>query len=172
MSINSSKVRSIVKFGFGCLMVDGLIEMATSYEARSAYEFANLMAMRSRARKANISLQPMTREELWERARCNVGTLSIAKRDLCKEGKHSALMTTRTFAKDADGHYIETKREVSSFVGGLTSAKEFIESECARKDDGRVVSEHSRNDDRAFIFFDGEKPNAWTDAISYEIKII
>jgi hypothetical protein len=172
MSINSSKVRSIVKFGFGCLMVDGLIELATSYEARSAYEFADLMAMRSRARKANISLQPMTREELWERARCNVGTLSIAKRDLRKEGKHSALMTTRTFAKDADGHYIETKREVSNFVGGLTSAKEFIESECARKDDGRVVSEHSRNDDYAFIFFDGEKPNAWTDAISYELKII
>ena len=172
MSINSSKVRSIVKFGFGCLMVDGLIELATSYEARSAYEFAGLMAMRSRARKANISLQPMTREELWERARCNVGTLSIAKRDLRKEGKHSALMTTRTFAKDADGHYIETKREVSNFVGGLTSAKEFIESECARKDDGRVVSEHSRNDDYAFIFFDGEKPNAWTDAISYELKII
>lgn len=172
MSISVKNVRRIVKFAAGCLMVDGLLEMATSYEARSAYEFADLMAMRSRARKANISLQPMTREELWERARCNVGTLSIAKRDLRKEGKHSALMTTRTFAKDADGHYIETKREVSNFVGGLTSAKEFIESECARKDDGRVVSEHSRNDDRAFIFFDGEKPNAWTDAISYELKII
>lgn len=172
MSINSSKVRSIVKFGFGCLMVDGLIEIATSYEARSAYEFADLMAMRSRARKANISLQPMTREELWERARCNVGTLSIAKRDLRKEGKHSAILTTRIFAKDADGRYVETKREVSNFVGGMTSAKEFIESECARKDDGRVVSEHSRNDDYAFIFFDGEKPNAWTDAIRYELKII
>lgn len=171
-AITSKSVRSIAKFAFGCLAVDGLIEMATSYEARSAYEFADLMAMRSRARKANISLQPMTREELWERARCNVGTLSIAKRDLRKEGKHTAILTTRTFAKDADGRYVETKREVSSFVGGMTSAKEFIESECARKDDGRVVSEHSRNDDYAFIFFDGEKPNAWTDAIRYELKII
>lgn len=172
MSINAKSVRSIVKFAGACLAVDAVIEMATSYEARSAYEFASLMAMRSRARKENISLQPMTREELWERARCNVGTLSIAKRDLRKEGKHSAILTTWTFAKNADGRYVATKREVSSFVGGMTSAKEFIESECARKDDGRVVSEHSRNDDYAFIFFDGEKPNAWTDAISYELKLI
>lgn len=172
MSINSKSVRSIAKFAFGCLAVDGLIEMATSYEARSAYEFASLMTMRSRARKENLSLQPMTREELWERARCNVGTLSIAKRDLRKEGKHSAILTTWTFAKNADGRYVATKREVSSFVGGMTSAKEFIESECARKDDGRVVGDHSRNNDYAFIFFDGEKPNAWTDAISYELKLI
>lgn len=172
MSINAKSVRSIVKFAGACLAVDAVIEMATSYEARSAYEFASLMAMRSRARKENISLQPMTREELWERARCNVGTLSIAKRDLRKEGKHSAILTTWTFAKNADGRYVATKREVSSFVGGMNSAKEFIESECARKDDGRVVSEHSRNDDYAFIFFDGEKPNAWTDAISYELKLI
>lgn len=172
MSINAKSVRSIVKFAGACLAVDAVIEMATSYEARSAYEFASLMAMRSRARKENISLQPMTREELWERARCNVGTLSIAKRDLRKEGKHSAILTTWTFAKNADGRYVATKREVSSFVGGMNSAKEFIESECARKDDGRVVSEHSRNDDYAFIFFDDEKPNAWTDAISYELKLI
>lgn len=172
MSINAKSVRSIVKFAGACLAVDAVIEMATSYEARSAYEFASLMAMRSRARKENISLQPMTREELWERARCNVGTLSIAKRDLRKEGKHSAILTTWTFAKNADGRYVATKREVSSFVGGMESAKEYIESECARKDDGRVVGEHSRNDDYAFIFFDGEKPNAWTDAISYELKLI
>lgn len=172
MSINAKSVRSIVKFAGACLAVDAVIEMATSYEARSAYEFASLMAMRSRARKENISLQPMTREELWERARCNVGTLSIAKRDLRKEGKHSAILTTWTFAKNADGRYVATKREVSSFVGGMNSLAEFIESECARKDDGRVVSEHSRNDDYAFIFFDGEKPNAWTDAISYELKLI
>lgn len=169
--INSSNVRRAVKFGFGCLMVDGLIELATSYEARSAYEFANLMAMRSRARKANLSLQPMTREELWERARCNVGTLSIAKYNLRKEGKHTAILTTWTFAKNADGRYVETKREVTSFVGGMDSAKEFLESECARKDDGRLVGEHSRNGD-VFIFFDGEKPNAWTDAIKYELKVI
>lgn len=172
MSINAKSVRSIVKFAGACLAVDAVIEMATSYEARSAYEFASLMAMRSRARKENISLQPMTREELWERARCNVGTLSIAKRDLRKEGKHSAILTTWIFAKNADGRYVATKREVSSFVGGMESAKEYIESECARKDDGRVVGEHSRNDDYAFIFFDGEKPNAWTDAISYELKLI
>lgn len=172
MSIINSNVRNIIKFAGACLAVDAVIEMATSYEARSAYEFASLMAMRSRARKENVSLQPMTREELWERARCNVGTLSIAKRDLRKEGKHSAILTTWTFAKNADGRYVATKREVTSFVGGMNSAKEFIESECARKDDGRVVSEHSRNDDYAFIFFDGEKPNAWTDAISYELKLI
>lgn len=172
MSINSSKVRSIVKFGFGCLMVDGLIELATSYEAKSAYEFASLMAMRVRARKENLSLQPMTRKELWDRARCNVGGYDVARYNLRKEGKHTALLTTWTFAKDADGRYIATKREVTSFVGGMDSAKEFIESECTRKDDGRVVGEHSRNDDYAFIFFDGEKPNAWTDAISYELKLI
>lgn len=172
MSINVKSVRSIVKFGFGCLMVDGLIEMATSYEAKSAYEFASLMAMRVRARKENLTLQPMTREELWERARCNVGGPDIAKYNLRKKGVHTALLTTWTFAKNADGRYVATKREVTSFVGGMDSAKEFIESECARKDDGRVVSEHSRNDDYAFIFFDGEKPNAWTDAISYELKLI
>ncbi len=172
MSINAKSVRSIIKFASACLMVDAVIEMATSYEAKSAYEFANLMAMRSRARKENIQLQPMTREELWERARCNVGTLSIAKHDLRKEGRHSALLTTWTFAKKADGRYVATKREVTSFVGGMDSAKEFIESECNRKDDGRVVGEHSRNNDYAFIFFDGEKPNAWTDAISYELKLI
>ena len=171
MSINAKSVRSIVKFASACLMVDAVIEMATSYEAKSAYEFANLMAMRVRARKENLSLQPMTREELWERARCNVGTLSIAKHDLRKEGRHSALLTTWTFAKKADGRYVATKREVTSFVGGMDSAKEFIKSECARKDDGRVVCDHSRNDDYAFIFF-GEKPNAWTDAISYELKLI
>lgn len=171
-TITAKSVRSIVKFGFGCLMVDDLIELATSYEAKSAYEFASLMAMRSRARKANLSLQPMTRKELWDRARCNVGGYDVARYNLRKEGKHTALLTTWTFAKDADGRYIATKHEVTSFVGGMDSAKEFIESECTRKDDGRVVSEHSRNDDYAFIFFDGEKPNAWTDAISYELKLI
>lgn len=46
MSINAKSVRSIAKFAFGCLAVDGLIEMATSYEARSAYEFASLVATR------------------------------------------------------------------------------------------------------------------------------
>lgn len=172
MSINSSKVRSIVKFGFGCLAVDGLIEMATSYEARSAYEFANLMAMRVRARKANFPLQPMTREELWERARCNVGTVSIAKRDLRKEGKHSAILTTWTLVKKADGHYEATQREVTNFVGGETSAKEYIESQCSSYNDGHVVRYRSHSGDYALISFDGEKPNAWTDAISYELKII
>ena len=171
-TINFKSVRTIVKFAGACLAVDAVIEMATSYEAKSAYEFASLMAMRSRARKENIALQPMTRKELWDRARCNVGTLSVAKYDLRKEGKHSALLTTWTFAKDANGRYVATKREVTSFVGGVDCAKDFIESECARKDDGRVVSEHSRDNDYAFIFFDGQKPNAWTDAISYELKLI
>lgn len=172
MSINSSKVRSIVKFGFGCLAVDGLIELATSYEARSAYEFASLMAIRARARKANFPLQPMTREELWERARCNVGTLSIAKRDLRKEGKHSAILTTWTLVKKADGHYEATHRAVTNFVGGENSAKEYIESQCSSYNDGRVVRYRSCSGDYALIAFDGEKPNDWTDAISYELKII
>lgn len=170
--INFSNVRRAVKFAGACLAVDAAIELATSYEAKSAYEFANLMAMRVRARNENLSLQPMTRKDLWERARCNVGGYDIARYNLRKEGKHTALLTTWTFAKDADGRYIETMRKVTSFVGSMDSAKEFIESECARKDDGRVVSEHSRNDDYAFIFFDGEKPNAWTDAIKYELKLI
>ena len=170
-TINAT-VRNAVKFAGACLAVDAVIEMATSYEAKSAYEFANLMAMRSRARKANLTVQPMTRKELWDRARCNVGGLSIAKYDLRKEGKHTALLTTWTFAKDANGHYVATNRAVTSFSGGMNCAKEFIESECSRKNDGRVVGEHSRNNDYAFIYFDGEKPNAWTDAVSYELKLI
>lgn len=170
--ISSSNVRRAVKFAGACLAVDAIIEMATSYEARSAYEFASLMAMRSRARKANFPLQPMTREELWERARCNVGTVSIAKRDLRKEGKHSAILTTWTLVKKADGHYEATHREVTNFVGGETSAKEYIESQCSSYNDGRVVRYRSCSGDYALISFDGEKPNAWTDAISYELKII
>jgi len=57
-AITSKSVRSIAKFAFGCLAVDGLIEMATSYEARSAYEFANLMAMRVRARRQTSRFSP------------------------------------------------------------------------------------------------------------------
>ena len=171
-AITSKSVRSIAKFAFGCLAVDGLIEMATSYEARSAYEFADLMAMRSRARKENVSLQPMTREELWERARCNVGTVSIAKHDLRKEGMHSAILTTWTLVKKADGHYAATMRAVTNFVGGENSAKEYIASQCSSYNDGRVVRYRSHSGDYALISFDGEKPNAWTDAIGYELKVI
>ena len=58
MSINAKSVRSIIKFASACLMVDAVIEMATSYEAKSAYEFANLMAMRVRARKENPRFSP------------------------------------------------------------------------------------------------------------------
>lgn len=170
--INSSNVRRAVKFAGACLAVDAIIEMATSYEAGSAYEFASLMDMRSRARKANLPLQPMTRKELWERARCNVGTFSIAKRDLRKEGKHSAILITWTLVKKAEGHYGATQREVTNFVGGENSAKEYIESQCSSYNDGRVVRYRSCSGDYAFISFDGEKPNAWTDAIIYELKII
>ena len=170
MSINAKSVRSIIKFAAGCLMVDAIIEMAMSYEAKSAYEFAALSLMRKRARENGMAVKPMTNAELMERARCNVGGYDSAKYNLRKRGEHTVLMITTTYAKASDGHYADTMREVTVLTS-IESGKAFLESECARKDDGRLVGEHSRNND-VFIFFDGEKPNAWTDAIKYEIKVI
>ena len=170
MSINAKSVRSIIKFAAGCLMVDAIIEMAMSYEAKSAYEFAALSLMRKRARENGMAVKPMTNAELMERARCNVGGYDSAKYNLRKRGEHTVLMITTTYAKASDGHYADTMREVTVLTS-IESGKAFLESECARKDDGRLVGEHSRNND-AFIFFDGEKPNAWTDAIKYELKVI
>lgn len=170
MSINAKSVRSIIKFAAGCLMVDAILEMATSYEAKSAYEFTALSLMRKRARENGMAVKPMTNAELMERARCNVGGYDSAKYNLRKRGEHTVLMITTTYAKASDGHYADTMREVT-VLESIESAKAFLESECARKDDGRLVGEHSRNND-VFIFFDGEKPNAWTDAIKYEIKVI
>ena len=168
--INSSNVRRAVKFAGACLMVDAVIEMATSYEARSAYEFANLVATRKRARAKGLTVEPMTNAKLMERARCNVGGYESAKYNLRKHGEHTVLMTTTTYVEDREHHYIDTMRQVT-VLESIESAKAFLESECARKDDGRLVGEHSRNGD-VFIFFDGEKPNAWTDAIKYELKVI
>lgn len=170
MSINVKSVRSIIKFAAGCLMVDAIIEMAMSYEAKSAYEFAALSLMRKRARENGMAVKPMTNAELMERARCNVGGYDSAKYNLRKRGEHTVLMITTTYAKASDGHYADTMREVTVLTS-IESGKAFLESECARKDDGRLVGEHSRNND-VFIFFDGEKPNAWTDAIKYELKVI
>lgn len=170
-TINFKSIRSIIKFAGACLAVDAIIEMAMSYEAKSAYEFATLSLMRKRARENGMAVKPMTNAELMERARCNVGGYDSAKYNLRKHGEHTVLMITTTYAKASDGHYADTMREVTVLTS-IESAKAFIESECSRKDDGRVVGEHSRNDDRAFIFFDGEKPNAWTDAIHYEYKVI
>lgn len=170
MSINAKSVRSIIKFAAGCLMVDAIIEMAMSYEAKSAYEFAALSLMRKRARENGMAVKPMTNAELMERARCNVGGYDSAKYNLRKRGEHTVLMITTTYAKASDGHYADTMREVTVLTS-IESGKAFLESECARKDDGRLVGEHSRNND-VFIFFDGEKPNAWTDAIKYELKVI
>lgn len=170
MSINAKSVRSIIKFAGACLMVDAVIEMAMSYEAKSAYEFAALSLMRKRARENGMAVKPMTNAELMERARCNVGGYDSAKYNLRKRGEHTVLMITTTYAKASDGHYADTMREVT-VLESIESGKAFLESECARKDDGRLVGEHSRNGD-VFIFFDGEKPNAWTDAIKYEIKVI
>lgn len=170
MSINAKSVRSIIKFAAGCLMVDAIIEMAMSYEAKSAYEFAALSLMRKRARENGMAVKPMTNAELMERARCNVGGYDSAKYNLRKRGEHAVLMITTTYAKASDGHYADTMREVTVLTS-IESGKAFLESECARKDDGRLVGEHSRNND-VFIFFDGEKPNAWTDAIKYELKVI
>lgn len=170
MSINAKSVRSIIKFAAGCLMVDAIIEMAMSYEAKSAYEFAALSLMRKRARENGMAVKPMTNAELMERARCNVGGYDSAKYNLRKRGEHTVLMITTTYAKASDGHYADTMREVTVLTS-IESGKAFLESECARKDDGRLVGEHSRNND-VFIFFDGKKPNAWTDAVKYELKVI
>lgn len=170
MSINAKSVRSIIKFAAGCLMVDAIIEMAMSYEAKSAYEFAVLSLMRKRARENGMAVKPMTNAELMERARCNVGGYDSAKYNLRKRGEHTVLMITTTYAKASDGHYADTMREVTVLTS-IESGKAFLESECARKDDGRLVGEHSRNND-VFIFFDGKKPNAWIDAVKYELKVI
>lgn len=168
--INFSNVRRAVKFAGACLAVDAVIDMATSYEARSAYEFANLVATRKRARANGLSVEPMTNAKLMERARCNVGGYESAKYNLRKHGEHTALMIATTYVEDREHHYIDTMRQVT-VLASIESGKAFLESECARKDDGRLVGEHSRNND-VFIFFDGEKPNAWTDAIKYELKVI
>lgn len=169
-AINFKSVRSIVKFGFGCLMVDGLIELATSYEARSAYEFANLMAMRSRARAKGLAVEPMTNAKLMERARCNVGGYESAKYNLRKRGEHTVLMTTTTYVEDREHHYIDTMREVT-ILSSVESAKAFLESEADVKSDGRSVG-HNYRDNELFITFDGKKPNAWTDAVHYKYEVI
>lgn len=170
MSINSSKVRSIVKFGFGCLMVDGLIELATSYEAKSVYEFTRLSVIRNRAKEEGVAVKPMTRAELLDRARCNVGGPDIAKYNLRKKGVHTVVMTATTSAKNADGVYIETMQEVSTF-DCLASVKAFFEAEASNKADGRTICDQKSEND-LFIIFDGEKPDAWTDAIHYNYKVI
>lgn len=170
MSINFKSVRSIVKFAGACLAVDAVIEMATSYEAKSMYEFANLVATRKRARAKGLAVEPMTNAKLMERARCNVGGYDSAKYKLRKEGKHTVLMTATTYAEDHEHHYIDTMREVTVFES-VESAKVFLESEASVKGDGRAVGQNYK-DNRLFIAFDGKKPNAWTDAVNYKYEII
>ena len=168
--INFSNVRRAVKFAGACLAVDAIIEMATSYEARSAYEFANLVATRKRARAKGLAVEPMTNAKLMERARCNVGGYESAKYNLRKHGEHTVLMTTTTYVEDREHHYIDTMREVT-ILSSVESAKAFFEIEADVKSDGRAVGCNYR-DNELFIMFDGKKPNAWTDAISYELKLI
>lgn len=168
--INFSNVRRAVKFAGACLAVDAIIEMATSYEARSAYEFANLMAMRSRARAKGLAVEPMTNAKLMERARCNVGGYESAKYNLRKHGEHTVLMTTTTYVEDREHHYIDTMREVT-ILSSVESAKAFLESEADVKSDGRAVGYNYR-DNELFITFDGKKPNAWTDAVHYKYEVI
>lgn len=166
--INFSNVRRAVKFAGACLAVDAIIEMATSYEARSAYEFANLVATRKRARAKGLAVEPMTNAKLMERARCNVGGYESAKYNLRKHGEHSVLMTTTTYVEDREHHYIDTMRQVT-VLASVESAKAFFESEADVKDDGRSVG---YRDNELFIAFDGKKPNAWTDAVNYKYEVI
>lgn len=170
--INFSNVRRAVKFAGACLAVDAIIEMATSYEARSAYEFANLMAMRSRARAKGHTVEPMTRKELMERARCNVGGYESAKYALRKRGEHTVLMTTTTFMEDGDCHYVDTMRQVTVF-NSVESAKVFIESMADKYCTDTRLMFHDGSWNDVFIPFDGDhKPNAWTDAVSYKYQLI
>lgn len=168
--INFSNVRRAVKFAGACLAVDAIIEMATSYEARSAYEFANLVATRKRAREKGLAVEPMTNAKLMERARCNVGGYESAKYNLRKRGEHTVLMTTTTYVEDREHHYIDTMREVT-ILSSVESAKAFLESEADVKSDGRSVGYNYR-DNELFITFDGKKPNAWTDAVNYKYEVI
>lgn len=170
MSINVKNVRRIVKFAAGCLMVDGLLEMATSYEAKSAYEFTRLSVIRNCAKKEGVAVKPMTRAELLDRARCNVGGFDIAKYDLRKKGVHTVVMTATTYAKNSDGVYFETMQEVSTF-DCLASVKAFFEAESSKKEDGRTICDRKSEND-LFILFDGEKPDEWTEAINYNYKVI
>lgn len=168
--INFSNVRRAVKFAGACLAVDAIIEMATSYEARSAYEFANLVATRKRARAKGLAVEPMTNEKLMERARCNVGGYESAKYNLRKHGEHSVLMTTTTYVEDREHHYIDTMRQVT-VLASVESAKAFLESEASVTGDGRAVGQNYK-DNELFIAFDDKKPNAWTDAVNYKYEII
>lgn len=168
--INFSNVRRAVKFAGACLAVDAIIEMATSYEARSAYEFANLVATRKRARAKGLAVEPMTNAKLMERARCNVGGYESAKYNLRKHGEHTVLMTTTTYVEDREHHYIDTMREVT-ILSSVESAKAFLESEADVKSDGRAVG-YNHRDNELFITFDGKKPNAWTDAVNYKYEVI
>lgn len=168
--INFSNVRRAVKFAGACLAVDAIIEMATSYEARSAYEFANLVATRKRARAKGLAVEPMTNAKLMQRARCNVGGYESAKYNLRKHGEHTVLMTTTTYVEDREHHYIDTMREVT-ILSSVESAKAFFESEADVKSDGRAVGVNYR-DNELFITFCGKKPNAWTDAINYKYEVI
>lgn len=168
--INFSNVRRAVKFAGACLAVDAIIEMATSYEARSAYEFANLVATRKRAQAKGLAVEPMTNAKLMERARCNVGGYESAKYNLRKHGEHTVLLTTTTYVEDSEHHYIDTMREVT-ILSSVESAKAFFESEADVKSDGRAVGVNYR-DNELFITFCGKKPNAWTDAVNYKYEVI
>lgn len=171
-AITSKSVRSIIKFGFGCLAVDGLIELATSYEAKSAYEFAYLTAIRKRARAKGHAVEPMTNRELMKRARCNVGGYDSARYNLRKHGEHTVLMTITTFIEDGDCHYVDTMRQVTVF-DSVESAKVFIESMADKYCTDTRLMFHDGSWNDVFIPFDGDhKPNAWTDAVSYKYEII